>query len=301
MNSVIYHPEQRYLCREISIAADSFGDKSNPPVLLIMGLATQLVHWDEGFCRQLAAQGYWVIRFDNRDIGRSDHLSHLKSPNLLKLAGKHYFNTPFVPAYSLEDMANDAVALLDTLKVKAAHVIGVSMGGMIAQLLAIHHPEKVLSLTSIMSGTGNKKLMRPNPKVTFTVMRPPPRNRSQHVGQAMNMWRVLHGDHFPFEEERTHNVIVNALQRGFSARGVMRQFSAIVAAEDRAPKLQNIEVPSLIVHGDADPLVPVANGIATAQSIPDAKLQIIKGMGHTIPTTVWPELIDNFEELVRTA
>lgn len=172
MNSVAYHPEQRYSCNGISIAADSFGDKQNPPVLLIMGLATQLIHWDEAFCRQLAAAGYWVIRFDNRDIGGSDHLKHLRSPNLLQLAGKHYFNAHFKTPYGLIDMANDSIGLMDALNISAAHVIGVSMGGMIAQTMAIHYPERVLTLTSIMSGTGNKKLLKPDPKVAFTVLRP---------------------------------------------------------------------------------------------------------------------------------
>ncbi len=298
MSDVPHHPETLYQCNGVTLACDSFGDKSHPPVLLVMGLATQLIHWDEQFCRQLAAQGYWVIRFDNRDIGKSEHLHHLKLPNLIKLAGKHFFNTQFTPPYSLQDMADDAIALMDTLRIPKAHVVGVSMGGMISQLIAIHYPERVQSLTSIMSAPGDKKLLKPTPRMSLFMMKPPPANRTQHIAHTINMWRLLHGKHYPFEEERVHRIVTTSLKRGFSPKGVMRQLSAIVSAEDRTQKLTQLKLPSLIFHGENDPLVPVANGIAMAQSIPGAKLTIVKGMGHTIPTPVWPQIVDEFQNMV---
>lgn len=298
MSEVAYHPESLYQCNGVNIACDSFGDKTHPAVLLVMGLATQLIHWDEQFCQELAAQGYWVIRFDNRDIGQSQHLHHLKLPNLIRLAGKHYFNTKFDAPYSLLDMANDALGLLDALHIQQAHIVGVSMGGMIAQLIAIHYPERALSLTTIMSAPGDKKLLKPTPRMSLFMMKPPPSNRKQHIAHTINMWRLLHGKHYPFEEERVHQIVNMGLKRGFSPKGVMRQLSAIISAEDRTPKLKSLKMPALVFHGEKDPLVPVANGIAMAQSIPGAKLKIVQGMGHTIPTTIWPQIIDEFQGML---
>jgi len=297
LSDVPYHPEQRFACNGIHLAADSYGDPKNPAVLLIMGLATQLVYWDDDFCRLLASKGFWVVRFDNRDIGNSDLLTHLPPPNLLRIATKHYFNIDFKPAYPLKALADDAVALLDALSIKSAHVFGVSMGGMVAQLMAIHYPERVLSLTSMMSGTGDKSMLRPSTKVIWQLFRPFPSNQQLMLQQSIEMWRVLHGENFPFEHDRIHNMISKALQRGFSPSGVMRQFGAIMTAEDRAPLLQKLNLPSLVIHGDADPLVSVANGYATADVIPDAQLNIIKGMGHTIPISIWDDLIHHFRLL----
>ena len=200
--------------------------------------------------------------------------------------------------YQLDDMAKDAIALLDALSIQSAHVVGISMGGMIAQLMAIHHPERVLSLTSIMSSPGNKKFMKPKLRMAFTILKPMPKNRAQYLNQALNMWRVLHGKHFPFEQERIHKMVIAALQRGVTRDGIMRQLSAIVIAKDRTPLLQKLQTPSLIIHGDADPLVPVINGIKTAEAIPNSELKIIKGMGHTIPRSVWEELIEGFQKMV---
>ncbi|MCY7296160.1 alpha/beta fold hydrolase [Alteromonas sp. a30] len=299
MPAVPYHSEKVYDCNGIQLACDSFGDPENPVILLIMGLATQLIHWDEPFCEQLAAEGYWVIRFDNRDIGHSQCLHHLGLPNFFKLAGNHYFNTHFNAPYSLQDMANDSVHLLDALGVEKAHIIGASMGGMIAQLVAIHHPERVLSLTSIMSATGDKKLMRPTTKMSLFMMRPPPREANRHIAHTMKMWRILHGKDYPFEEERVRNIVTTSLKRGFYPSGVMRQLSAIISAKDRSPLLKNLSIPTLIFHGEKDPLVPVANGLATAAAIPGATLKIIKGMGHTIPNVVWQQLISDVLKLIR--
>lgn len=299
LSDVPYHPEQRFACNGIYLAADSYGNPSHPAVLLIMGLATQLVYWDDDFCRLLASKGFWVVRFDNRDIGNSDALSHLPSPNLLRIATKHYLNIDFTPAYPLKALADDAIALLNALSIKSAHVFGVSMGGMVAQLMAIHYPDRVLSLTSIMSGTGDKSLLRPSGKVIWQIFRPFPSNRESVLRQSVQMWRVLHGDHFPFEHERIYNMLSKALQRGLRPAGVMRQFGAIMTAEDRAPQLQKLNLPCLVIHGDADPLVSVANGYATARAIPGAQLRIIKGMGHTIPVSIQDELIHHFCLLTR--
>lgn len=298
--SVLYHPEQYAQCGDIQLCYDSFGDPHNPPVLLIMGLATQLIHWHPDFCHRLAAQGFWVIRFDNRDIGKSTVLRHLPRPNLLALGAHRYFKTPFRADYTLSDMAKDAVLLCDHLHIQAAHMVGVSMGGMIAQILALDFPERVLSMTAIMSSTGEPKLMRPEIKVLLAILKPPAKTKQRHIEQTLRMWRILHGHHFPFPEEQFRQTITTAYERGLSASGILRQMAAITASPDRTARLAQIAAPSLIIHGDADRLLRPKNGEALASAIPHAKLHIIKGMGHTLPEEAWPEILLALEQLFHS-
>lgn len=301
MQSVTHHPEATIKANGIDIQFDSFGDKSAPPLLLIMGLATQLVHWDEDFCKMLASQGYWVIRFDNRDIGKSSKLHHLGTPSVTAMLANQWFRTSVNAPYLLNDMAEDALGLLDALSIEQAHLVGVSMGGMIAQCMALMAPHRVLSLTSIMSTTGDRSLPKPKKSVTMKLIRPLPKDEDAFVEQALKFWTLLHGEHFDFEHQRVSNLIRLARTRSYYPPGVLRQMCAILLSPDRTEALQALDLPALILHGDADPLVPVGCGEATARAIPNAKMKIYQGMGHTLPKQLWADMVDQISLLGKSA
>ena len=290
-DSVEQQPEQLASANGLQLCFQCFGQSHNPPLVLIMGLATQMIHWDDVFCQTLADQGFWVIRFDNRDIGLSTKLSGQRPPGVSAFLANQWFKRQLNVPYLLTDMAKDTLALLDFLEISSAHVVGVSMGGMIAQCMAIEAPKRVKSLTSIMSTTGNRQLPKPKPWVTLKVIRPVPKNDADFKEYALDMWRMLHGDYFAFDAERVAKTLLKARARCFYPAGVRRQTAAIVASPDRTSALRQISTPSLVIHGDYDPLVPVQCGQATAASIPDAKLKIYKGMGHTLPKELWVDMI----------
>lgn len=294
-------PEALVDVNGISLCYDTFGDPRHPPILLVMGLATQLIHWDDRFCRQLAEQGYWVIRFDNRDIGRSTHLTGLPVPGLTAMMMGHWLGRLPRPPYRLTDMAEDTLALMDALEIEAAHLVGVSMGGMICQCAALHSPHRVLSLTSIMSTTGDRSLPKPTTAMSLKLVRPMPKDEQGFVRQALDLWQTLHGDVYPFEQERISSLVWRARQRSFYPAGILRQLAAIMASPDRTAQLARLNLPALIVHGDQDPLVPLQCGIATAKAIPDARLDIIPGMGHTLPMDIWPRLITGITDIAGRA
>jgi len=273
----------------IAIKHETFGEPDAPPVLLIMGLGGQLIHWDEAFCRLLARLGRYVIRFDNRDVGLStklDELSALDTRQSVRawLEGR----SPAAP-YTLNDMADDAVRLLDWLGITRAHIVGTSMGGMIAQCLAIRHPTHVLSLTSIMADTGEPAAPRPEAMIAFE---PPATERVTYVTQTLKILRALCGPRFAFEEQGARRVALNTFNRGIHPAGFARQLAAIVASGSRQEKLRSVRVPALVIHGDADPLIPLTGGVETAQTILNAKLHIIQGMGHELPPAAWPEILE---------
>lgn len=288
---VVHHPEQSCQCGDISITYDSFGDKNHPPILMVMGLSTQLVHWPEGFCRMLAKQGFWVVRFDNRDMGKSTTLDHIKPTSMGRLLVHKWFKTRVSVAYELEDMAQDAVLLLDQLNITKAHVVGASMGGMIAQLMAIHHPDRLLSLTNIMSTTGDKRLMNPSFKILWTMLQSPGKTLNDRLRQGLKLWRRLHGKHFPFPHELLAETLSEAYHRGFSAAGVLRQLAAISVATDRTEQLKKLRLPSLIIHGDADDMLKVKNAYALHDAMPHSQKLILEGMGHTLPRECWSEMV----------
>tara|TARA_R110000751_G_scaffold15290_4_gene49417 strand:+ start:10536 stop:11441 length:906 start_codon:yes stop_codon:yes gene_type:complete len=290
LSPIIYHPEQVVAANNLSINYDSFGDKSHPAILLIMGLATQMIYWDEEFCKLLASQGYWVIRFDNRDNGKSTWLDSLPAPSSIALLTNAVFKRPLGAAYLLSDMMRDTLGLLDALAIESVHVVGASMGGMIAQELAINHPQRVKSLTSIMSTTGNKKLPKPSAAFSFKMLRPPPKDINKAVTYGIHVWRLIHGEHYPFDRQKVLALIKRALQRGFNPAGNTRQLAAILDSPDRTEALHTLRVPSLVLHGEDDPLVPVACGVATARAIPNAKIKIYSGMGHTIPSQLYDDI-----------
>lgn len=276
----------------IEICYDTFGDSKSPPLLLIMGLAAQMIAWDEVFCAELAGRGYYVIRFDNRDIGRSTRFPQHGAPDLMALLSQALLRKPVTAPYTLRDMAADSVGLLDALGLARAHVVGASMGGGIAQEMAIHFPDRLLTLTSIMSSTGDPSLPQATPEAMAVLMAPPPKDRESYFEAYKRTWSVLRGPGFPLDEAKDLERAARAWDRGLNPPGVARQLAAILASGDRTQALRDVRVPTLVIHGDADPLVRHQGGVATANAIPGAKLVTIKGMGHALPISMWPQIID---------
>jgi pimeloyl-ACP methyl ester carboxylesterase len=285
--------EERAYTNGIEIAYEVIGDPSDPPLLLVMGLGTQLIHWDTELCELLAARGFRVIRFDNRDAGHSTQID-APVPNLRRGMAGLRIDAP----YLLKDMAEDAFGLLDHLGIEAAHVMGASMGGMVAQTMAILRPERVLSLVSIMSTTGDRRVGRPRLRVLSVLFRRAPSDRDAYIEHFVRVFRLIGSKGFPSEEQHVREVAAASFERGHHAAGTGRQLAAILASGDRTEQLRALRVPTTVVHGEDDPLVPFRAGQATARAIPGARLIAIPGMGHDLPREVWPELV---EAVVETA
>jgi pimeloyl-ACP methyl ester carboxylesterase len=276
----------------IELCYDSFGDPGAPPLLLIMGLAAQMIAWDEAFCGQLAARGYRVIRFDNRDIGLSTRFDAAGVPDIGAAFMAALQGQPVDAPYTLRDLADDTVGLLDALDVEQAHVVGASMGGAVAQLLAIHYPQRVRTLTSIMATTGEPGLPPPTPEAAAVLMKPTPLDKAGYLERYQQTLKVLRAGSFPHDEALDVARAEAAFARGLNPAGVARQLAAIIASGSRKAALAGVQVPTLVIHGDADPLVPLACGIDTADSVPGATLRIIEGMGHALPIAMWPQVIE---------
>lgn len=294
-------PKQTVHANGIDLEYDTFGDASAPPVLLVMGLGAQMVGWDEAFCRQLASQGFYIIRFDNRDIGLSTKLRSAGPVDLKQVFLDQKLGRPIKATYRLSDMALDAVGLLDALHIRAAHVAGVSMGGMIAQEMAIDHPEHVLSLTSIMSSTWDPNLPGPTWEVSRAFGKPPGTTREEVVQRDIEIFRILNGSEIPFDEARMRELVGQSFDRCYYPEGLGRQLVAIMASGSRKERLRKVTAPTLVMHGEADPLIPKEGGIDTANSIPGAKLVLIPGLGHNLPKAVWDRLIGGIVENAKRA
>jgi pimeloyl-ACP methyl ester carboxylesterase len=279
--------EERASVNGIEIVYETIGDPSDTPLLLVMGLGMQLIHWDGELCGMLAARGFRVIRFDNRDAGLSTQID-APVPNLARAMAGVRFESP----YLLSDMADDAFGLLDHLGIEAAHVVGASMGGMIAQEMAIRRPERVLSLTSIMSTTGERRVGRPKLRVWSVLMRRAPRGKDAYVEYFVRMFRLIGSKGFPIDEQRVREVAAATYERAHRPAGTGRQLGAIMASGDRTERLRQVHVPTTVIHGTADPLVPYRGGRATADAIPGADFVAIPGMGHDLPRQVWPQVVD---------
>ncbi|MGS2720774.1 alpha/beta fold hydrolase [Paraglaciecola aestuariivivens] len=290
MQPIDYTPEKIVQSNGIKINYDSFGDPSNPPVVLIMGLATQMIFWHQDFCRLLASLGFWVIRFDNRDVGKSAWLTDYPSSTIWQFIAKQVFKRRIKPAYHLKDMAKDTLGLLDALGIAKCHLVGASMGGMIAQIVAIEAPERLYSLTSIMSTTGSRSLPKPAMGFLLSLLTRPPKKPQQQLSHGLKLYKMLHGNHFVFHQKSIETLIEQSISRGVNLAGNNRQFAAILAAPDRTTALQKVSLPTLVIHGENDPLISVEAGHATADAIAGSKLKTFKGMGHTIPTELNHEI-----------
>ena len=279
----------------IEIEYDTFGSPSDPPMVLVMGLSMQMIAWNDRFCTELAARGFFVVRFDNRDVGLSTHLAHLPPPNLGAILGGDRSAAP----YSLEDMARDTVGLLDALEIETAHVVGLSMGGMIAQNVAIHHAPRVRSLASIMSTTGDPSVGQAQPAALLELLKPSPPERDAYLEYGLGVWRLLASPGFPFDEAATRDLVMRSFDRAYDPMGVARQIAAIASSRDRTPALAEVRVPTVVIHGADDPLISVTGGEATARAIPGAKLHVVPGMGHDLPRDVWPRVLDALSSNAR--
>jgi pimeloyl-ACP methyl ester carboxylesterase len=278
----------------IEIFYDDVGDPNAPALLLIMGLATQMIGWPEAFCGRLADRGFRVIRFDNRDIGLTTKIENapkvdIRAAFLRALAGQ-----PVRAPYNLDDMARDAIGLLDALGVARAHVVGASMGGMIAQIMAAKHSARTRSLVSMMSTSGDPKLPQAKPAVAamVTATRPPGSDREASIQFGMNVYRVIGSPGYPTPEPELRAKVERAFDRSYNTAGVGRQMLAIVASGSRVDLLKTIRAPTLVLHGEDDPLVPVEGGRDTARLTPGATLKIIPGWGHDVPTALIPTLVE---------
>jgi pimeloyl-ACP methyl ester carboxylesterase len=277
----------------IQIEYETIGEASASPILLITGLGGQLIEWHENFCEGLARKGHYVIRFDNRDVGLSYKFEELGLQNIMK-AGEAVMQGETITApYTLEDMADDAVGLLDALDIDRAHICGMSMGGMIAQTMAIRHPSRLFSLTSIFSTTGNPELPMPAPAALDVLIEAPPIEREAYIEYFVRTCRVIAGSGFPFDDEFHRQFAEKSYDRSFYPQGTGRQLVAVMAQENRKPALASVTVPTLVIHGSDDPLVPLACGQDTADAIPGAELLVIEGMGHDLPPgSGWPQILD---------
>ena len=273
-------PMPRATSNGIEIEYETFGALSAPPLLLIAGLGSQMLSWDDDFCALLAGRGFRVIRFDNRDSGLSTWVDD---------------------AYTLDDMADDAAGLLDALGIAAAHVVGASMGGFIAQLLTLNHPGRVLTLTSIMSGPNGDDQVQPTAEGSAVLMAPAPPTREERI--ALGLWakQKLLGPADPFDDAYERARITRAVDRAYHPAGFGRQLGAILVARGRLERLRSVSVPTLAIHGDADILVPVENGRRVAAAVPGARLMEIEGMGHDVPRRVWSQVADAIASLAHEA
>jgi pimeloyl-ACP methyl ester carboxylesterase len=283
----------------IDICYDSFGDRTNPPILLIGGLGWQMIAWEEAFCQQLAGVGFYVFRFDNRDAGLSTQFDEQGLPDLPGSIQNLQANRKSAVPYTLDDMANDGIGLMDALGIEKAHICGTSMGGMIVQCMAINHPDRILSMTSIGSTTGNPELPRPPQSEAVTMASAERINdREAAVQRALDLNRLAGSPGFPTDRNRMVEKAEAAYDRAFNAGGVSRQMAAVIAHGDRRPALRKLNVRALVIHGTDDPLVLPTDGIDTHENIPNSRLLLIEGMGHEVPQGAWLRIISEIRQLV---
>ena len=290
-------PDERFAnVGDLELCYEEFGSPDGEPLLLVMGLATQMIGWHEEFCEDLAGRGFRVIRYDNRDIGHSSKLDDAPMPSRVKM-----MLGLGTPAYTLSDLAGDAGGLLGALEIESAHVVGASMGGMIAQVLAIERPERVRSLTSIMSGPGTLATRLPRLRAFGALMQAQPRDRDAAIERTVKTFEVIGSPGFETDEEHLREVAGLSFDRSRYPQGIARQLHAVTASPPRARSLREVQVPALVIHGDSDPLVRPRAGRATAKAIPDSRLLMIEGMGHDLPRELWPRMTEAIAENAERA
>lgn len=276
----------------IELTYESFGDPADPTVLLVMGLGVQMLGWDEGFCELLVGRGFRVVRFDNRDVGRSTKIEGGPRPDVMAAA----MGDTSSASYTLDEMADDCAGLLDHLEVEAAHAVGASQGGMIAQTLAIRHPGRVLSLVSMMSTTGDRAVGQPHPEALPALMTTPPADRDGYAESVVGAFRVIGSPGFEADEAGLRARARASFDRGYYPEGTARQLLGILASGDRTEALGRLDLPTVVIHGTDDPLIDVSGGKATAAAVPGARLELIEGMGHDLPRELWPRFVDLIAE-----
>ncbi len=274
---------------DVEICYESFGDSDAPPLLLVMGLGAQMTSWSAGFVSELLDRGFRVIRFDNRDAGLSTKTDG-PPPDVMAMYATFAAGQPIEAPYTLSLLAADAVGLLDALDIPAAHIVGASMGGMIVQTIAIEHPDRVLSLTSIMSTTGHTEVGQPDPEAMLALMSPVPEGRSAAIDATVNTSRLISGD--LFDEVESRRLATESYDRCFHPAGTVFQIAAIAASGDRTTALAQLDVPTLVIHGRQDPLIALSGGEATAKAVPGADLLVFGLMGHDLPRRYWPQVAD---------
>nr|AAX37299.1 lipase/esterase [uncultured bacterium] len=284
----------------IELEYEVLGPEHGQPMVLIMGLGAQMILWRDDFCQMLVEHGYRVIRFDNRDVGRSTWLDHLGLPNVMGLMAAAAAGQPVDAPYKLSDMAADTAGLLDALGISQAHIVGASMGGMIAQTFAIEYPERALSLTSIMSTTGDPTLPPPRPEALSVLLAPQPSSREEAIERGVLIFRTIGSPKY-FDEAEIRELAARAFDRGINPAGVMRQLAAILASGNRTEALRKVDQPALVIHGRIDPLVPFAAGEATARALPRAELLAFEDMGHDMPRPLWPAMVDAIHRVAQQA
>jgi pimeloyl-ACP methyl ester carboxylesterase len=295
MDFEVRHAEQAFVHRNgMTIAYDTFGESTAPPLLLIMGLGGQMISWADEFCGRLAVRGYRVVRFDNRDVGLSSSFDHARVPDMVELTRAMEHGTPPTVPYTLYDMAGDTVGLIDALGIDAVHLVGSSMGGRIAQIVAIEHPTRVRTLTSIMSHMGESGFSPPNPEALIALLTPAPSDRAAFIEYSIWVAESLRGPAFPLDEQDVRQRAARSFDRNFNPAGVARQYAAMMATGSVEDHLRTLRVPTLIIHGSDDPLISVERARRMANVVPGATLLVVEGMGHSLSDTpqVWPTIID---------
>jgi pimeloyl-ACP methyl ester carboxylesterase len=293
MTDAIPHTDpKRVEANGIELVYDTFGDPEAPPILLIMGLGCQMIDWKDGFCSLLAARGFHVIRFDNRDVGRSTRFDEAGHPQIAAMLDALQRGETVDALYRLSDLVDDAVGLLDALGIEKAHVVGLSMGGMIAQLMAAGHPDRVLTLTSIMSTTGEPGLPASTPEAWACLTAPLETELEPFLEQYIAKWRVYAGPGYPIDPDLARDHATRLFERGTHSAGRDRQMAAILASGSRKEALASVTCPTLVIHGDSDPVVGLEAGRATADAIAGAELLIVEGMGHDLAKGAWPLVVD---------
>jgi len=281
----------------IALEYDTFGSRQSRPLLLVMGLGAQMIHWRDEFCELLADRDHFVIRFDNRDSGLSEKFGHLGIPDMAQLAARLMAGEPAEAPYTLDDMAADAFGLLDVLDVESAHICGASMGGMIVQAMALNAPHRVRSLTSIMSSTGNPALPPASDEAIAAMLSPSATGRDEAIERTLRVSKAIGSPGYPVAEDIARARAGESYDRSFYPEGVARQMAAITAHGNRRPRLEALKVPALVIHGAADPLVRVEGGHDTHQALKGSALRVLEGMGHDLPEPLWPEVVEAIVEL----
>jgi pimeloyl-ACP methyl ester carboxylesterase len=287
MDDVATRTLGRVAANGIELAYETFGDAGAPPAVLIMGLATQMIAWPDEMCESLARCGLFVVRFDNRDVGQSTHLRNLPPPRIADVLVRRR-----PPPYSIDDMAADVAGLLDSLGLDQVHLVGASMGGFIAQTVALKYPARVRTLTLMMTSTGSRRVGQPKPRVYARLLRPPVAgDRPAAIAATVETFRLIGSPGFAFDEEHVRDLAGRAWDRGYDPGGARRQLAASVGQPNRTAALRRIAVPALVIHGLHDPLVAPSGGLAIARAIPDSRFVGFSGMGHDLPRTLWPEFV----------